>query len=114
MGGAEDAAHHVIEHWREQDAEERDAEHAGEDGGAQGLTHLRARAVGDHQREHAQDEGDRGHDDRPQSHLRGFDGCAIDDRRSGKEITSRPPVAVCEDTFTWVLQSIAAFGRITQ
>src|SRR5262245_54179418 len=34
----------VVEHGRQEDAEERDAEHAGEDGDAEGLAHLGAGA----------------------------------------------------------------------
>ena len=56
----------VEEHRRQEDAEERHAEHAAEDGGAQRPPHLRPGARGDHQRHHAEDEGERGHQDRPQ------------------------------------------------
>ena len=45
-----------------------------EHGGAEGLTHLRPRAGRDHQRQDAQDEGKRRHQDRAQPGLRGGDG----------------------------------------
>ena len=54
------------EHRRQEDAEQRHAEHAAEDGRAQRPPHLGAGPVRDHQRHHAEDEGERGHHDRPQ------------------------------------------------
>ena len=50
----------------------RHAEHAAEHGSAERLTHLGAGAGGDHQRQHAENEGERGHQDRPQAHARRF------------------------------------------
>src|SRR5688572_2464839 len=49
-------ADHDVEHRREEDAEERDADHAEEHGRAQGLAHLITRALGRDQRQHAEDE----------------------------------------------------------
>ena len=56
----------VVEHRREEDAEERHAEHAAEDRRAQRPAHLGAGPLGEHQRHDAEDEGERGHQDRPQ------------------------------------------------
>src|SRR5262245_14547643 len=53
------------EHGRQQDSEEGHADHAGEDGRPERPPHLGPGPVGDHQREHAEDERERGHDDRP-------------------------------------------------
>jgi hypothetical protein len=57
----------------EEDAEQRDAEHAGEDGGAEGAAHFRPGPLGDEERDDAEDEGDRGHDDRPEPELAGVE-----------------------------------------
>src|SRR5215471_496589 len=47
---------------REKDAKEGDPDHSGENGGAQGLIHLSTCPFGDHQGQHAQDKGKRGHE----------------------------------------------------
>jgi uncharacterized membrane protein len=57
------AANHV-EHRREDQAECGDADHAGEHRSAQGLPQLGAGAHRPHHRRHAEDEGERGHQDR--------------------------------------------------
>src|SRR4051794_15918274 len=62
------------EDWGEEEAEESYADHAEEDGGAQGAAHFRACAFGDDQREHAEDEGEAGHQDGAEAEARGFDG----------------------------------------
>ena len=61
----------VEEHGREEDAENRHAQHAAEDGRAERAAHFRAGAAADQQREDAQDEGEGGHYDRPQPQLAG-------------------------------------------
>ncbi len=48
------------------------AQHAAEYGDAQRSAHFRAGAGGEHQRQHAEDEGERGHQDRPQPQPRRF------------------------------------------
>ena len=64
----------VVEDRRQEDAEERHAEHAAEDRRAQRPPHLGAGALGDHQRHDAEDEGERGHQDRPQPQPAGLEG----------------------------------------
>src|SRR5262245_6000308 len=61
------------EHGRQQDSEEGHTDHPGEDRGAERPPHLRPGTVGDYQREDAEDERERGHQDRPQPHLGGLD-----------------------------------------
>src|SRR5437660_7951336 len=67
-GTARDPPDDVEEHRGQENAEERDAEHAGEDRRAQGAAHLGPCPAGDYQRKDAEDERQRGHDDRPQPH----------------------------------------------
>ena len=69
-----ESADHDVEHGREVEPDHRDAEHAAEDDGAEHVAHLGAGAAREYQRQHAEDEGERGHQDRPQPQLRGFDG----------------------------------------
>ena len=76
-----DALDHEEEHRRQEDAEQRHAQHAAEDGRAQRPPHFRAGPVGDHQRHHAEDERERRHQDRPQPQLAGFAAWPRDDRR---------------------------------
>lgn len=45
----------------QEDAEGGDSEHAVEDGGAEGVTHLGSGTFAEHQWDHADDEGERGH-----------------------------------------------------
>ncbi len=59
----------VEEHRRQEDAEQRHAQHPAEDGQAQRPPHLRPGADRDHQRHDAEDERERGHQDRPQTQL---------------------------------------------
>ena len=59
----------VIKNRRQENAEQRDAEHAGEHGGAQSAAHLGARADRNHERDYAEDEGETGHDDGPEPQL---------------------------------------------
>ena len=59
-----------IEHRRQQQAEERHAEHTAEHGCAEQSAVISAPApVSDYQRKHAQDEGERGHQNGPQADL---------------------------------------------
>ena len=58
---------HHVEHGREQQSENRHADHAGEDRDAHRLTHLGTRTLGSDQRENARDESDGGHQDRTQT-----------------------------------------------
>src|SRR5690606_1836375 len=69
----EAAAHH-IEHGGEQQTEEGHTDHAVEHGGTQRLAHLEARTLCDRQRQYAEDEGKRGHQDRTQTRTGGSDG----------------------------------------
>ena len=62
----------VEEHRRQEDAEQRHAEHAAEHGRPQRPPHLRPGPRGDDQRHHAEDEGERRHQDRPQPQPRRF------------------------------------------
>ena len=78
-----EAAQQHVEHRREEDAERRDADHAGEHRDAHGVTHLRAGADRCYQRHHAHDEGNRRHQDRPQPQAAGLD-CRGDRRAPGK------------------------------
>ena len=48
------------------------ADHAAHDAGADGMTAVGARAGGNRQRQHAEHEGDRGHQDRAESQAAGF------------------------------------------
>jgi rRNA maturation protein Nop10 len=59
---------------RQENAEQGHANHTGEDCRPQRATHLGPGPLRDHQREHAQDEGERRHNDRPQPHPGGFHG----------------------------------------
>src|SRR3954469_16619465 len=70
--GAEPAGDDVKDR-REQEAEQGHAEHAGEHGRPERAAHLRARAGRDHQRHHAEDEGEGRHQDRPQAGPGGVD-----------------------------------------
>ena len=71
---AEEPLKDVEEHRRQEDAEERHAEHSCEDRRAQRSTHLGAGTFSDHQRQHAEDEGERRHHDRPQPQPASLDG----------------------------------------
>src|SRR6516164_3787769 len=62
----------VIKHRCQKDAEESDAEHAAEDGDAEGLAHFTTRPFGKNQGHHTEDEREAGHDDGPQPQLAGF------------------------------------------
>ena len=66
-------AYDRVEHRDEQQAEERRGQHAADDARADRMPRIRAGAGGDRQRQHAHDEGERGHQDRAQSQLCGFD-----------------------------------------
>ena len=63
-------AHGHVEHRREHEAEQRHADHAEQHGGAQRLAHLVSRPLGEGQRDHAEDEGEGGHQDGPQPRAR--------------------------------------------
>ena len=75
-----------VEHRREDQAEEGDAEHAGEHRHAHGVPHLGAGAAGEHQRHHAHDERERGHEDRAEPDAAGLE--RRFDRASGPRICS--------------------------
>ena len=62
-----------VEDRREDQAEDGDTQHPREDRGAKRLPQLRPRTRGDDQRHHPQDEGERGHQDRPQPQPRRLD-----------------------------------------
>ncbi len=64
-----------VEHWRQQQAEEGDAEHPGEHRDPHRVTHLGTGTAGKYQRHHAHDEGERGHQDRTQTQAAGFQHC---------------------------------------
>ena len=59
---------------REEDAEDGHSQHAAEDGDAQGAAHLGPGAPPDQERNHAENEGEGGHDDRPQAEVAGLHG----------------------------------------
>src|SRR5271163_2095000 len=63
-----------VEYGHERQAEDGGGQHAAEDGGADRLPAGRAGAGGEHQRNHAQDEGEGRHQDRAQSQAPGFHG----------------------------------------
>ena len=63
-----------IKHGSEKQAEECDSEHPEEDGGPEGLAHFGAGAAGQHERKHAEDEGEAGHEDGAKPEAAGFDG----------------------------------------
>ena len=58
---------HVEEDRREEDAEEGDAEHPAEHRGSQRPPHLGSGSRGDHQGNHPENEGERGHQDGPEA-----------------------------------------------
>ncbi len=64
-----------VERGRQQQSEERDADHPREDGRAQRLARLRAGAAGDDQRRDAENEGKRRHQNRSQALLCGVGRC---------------------------------------
>src|SRR5438874_13118577 len=61
------APEHYVEHRCQEEAEERHAEHAAEHGGAERLTHLGPRPGRARERQHAEDERERCHQDRPEA-----------------------------------------------
>src|SRR5439155_5630142 len=63
-----------VEHRRQEEAEERDAEHAAEHRRAERLAHLGAGPGRARERQHAQDERERGHQDRPEAEPARLDG----------------------------------------
>src|SRR5712692_10237554 len=63
-----------VEHRRQEEAEERDAEHAAEHRRAERLAHLGAGSGRARERQHAQDERERGHQDRPEAQAARLDG----------------------------------------
>src|SRR6185369_4958217 len=56
-------ANYRIEDRRQEDAEQRHPDHAGEDGRSEGAPHLGPGPLRDHQRQHAEDEREGRHDD---------------------------------------------------
>ncbi len=73
LGLGEPADDHV-EDRREKNAEDGHAQHAAEDGDAEGFAHFRAGALGQDQRNHSQDESEGGHQDGPEAQPAGLDG----------------------------------------
>src|SRR3984957_1325678 len=67
-------AHHNVKHGNKNQIQERGRNHAAEDGSAYRPAADAARAFGHDQRQHAQDEGKRGHQNRAQADTGGFDG----------------------------------------
>src|SRR5947207_1164499 len=63
-----------VEHGRQEEAEERDPEHAAEHRRAERLAHLGAGSGRARERQHAQDERERGHQDRPEAEPARLDG----------------------------------------
>src|SRR5881409_2673103 len=63
-----------VEHGRQEEAEERDAEHAAEHRRSERLAHLGAGSGRARERQHAQDERERGHQDRPEAEPARLDG----------------------------------------
>ena len=64
--------HDVIEDRRQEDSEDRNAEHSGEDRDAEREAHFATRAGSGHQRNDAQNERERRHNDRAQTQTAGF------------------------------------------
>src|SRR5438093_119127 len=63
-----------IEHGRQEEAEERDPEHAAEHRRAERLAHLGPGSGRARERQHPQDERERGHQDRPEAQAARLDG----------------------------------------
>src|SRR5215218_6752815 len=63
-----------VEDRRQEDAEDRQPDHAGEYGDTHGVTHFGAGTRRGDQRENARDEGDRGHEDRAEPETRRLEG----------------------------------------
>src|SRR5438876_11186466 len=63
-----------VEHGRQEEAEERDAEHAAEHGRSERPAHLGAGSGRARERQHAKDERERGHQDRPEAEPARLDG----------------------------------------
>src|SRR5262245_50902534 len=64
---------HDIKDRGEEEAEECDSQHSEEHRSSQGLAHFVASATADYQGQHAEDEGERRHENRPETKLRGLD-----------------------------------------
>ena len=64
---------HPVEQGHEENREERRGEHAAHDAGAGGVPRSRARAGRDRERQHAEDERHRSHQDRPEAQPRRLD-----------------------------------------
>jgi len=60
------ALHYDEERRHKQDGEQRRCQHAGENGDADRLARARASACGEHQGQNAENESERGHNDRPE------------------------------------------------
>ena len=65
--------YHDVKHWDECQIQEGRGDHAADHRGADRMPRLLAGAGRKHQRQHAEDEGERGHQNRPQADARGFD-----------------------------------------
>src|SRR6266404_5178390 len=68
-----------VEDGRQEESEQRDTEHAGENGDAHGLTHFGARARRQHERNDAHDESDRRHEHGAQA-----DSASLENRLSAR------------------------------
>src|SRR5580704_15528878 len=73
LGGFPPAGQQAEEQRHEQDGDEGRGQHAADDAGADRMAAGGARAGADGQRQHAEDEGKRGHDDRTEAQPGGFD-----------------------------------------
>mgnify|MGYP007026932923 CR=1 FL=1 len=72
LSAFDDSAENDVEDGGEEQAEDRNADHAEEDGSSKGLAHLGSGSGGEHEREHAEDEGEAGHQNRAQTQSAGL------------------------------------------
>ena len=75
---AQEAPGEQVEDRREEDAEHGRGDHAAHHPGADGLPTGGSGAAGNHQRDHAEDEGEAGHEDGPQTLARRLKGRLAD------------------------------------
>src|ERR1035437_663138 len=85
----EQAAQNHIEHRDEEEVENGGEQHAADDGGAHGAATQRARAGGEDQRQNAENEGERGHQNGPQTQLAGLSGCVSDGASLAAQLLSK-------------------------
>src|SRR3981081_4333866 len=65
-------AHGDVTHRDQQHAEQRGTQHPADHAGADGVARVGARTARDHHGEHAEDEGERGHEERPEAQACGL------------------------------------------